>query len=204
MYALIQNGNVILIQDNPPEIIDTSDGGCITGFHLADDATKLGYGWYPIVDSRPTTTYDMLDGPVYTINDTTVTATYTGRSFNPDELNSYRTTKIKSLMAMRWTKASRFNYQSYTNVDSGDQAQSRLTSLVVSLQLSGSTSTTVNWEMNTGVFETMTMNDLVAFGFAMGTYVQSCWAHYSTLLSNINSATDSASIDAVDITQGWP
>lgn len=63
---------------------------------------------------------------------------------------------------------------------------------------------TVRWEIVDNTFVDMTADGLNAMITKGETYVPAVFANTDALVSQVNSAADAASLDAIDETAGWP
>ena len=112
--------------------------------------------------------------------------------------------KLTELGRVRWEKTQTFSYDGETGVPA-DPALSVITSLSVSEQFASSGGATRNFKLKSpAVFRQWNIDQIVAYGMAIGEYVQDCFDREEELATLINAATDQAALDAIDIATGWP
>mgnify|MGYP003646260284 FL=1 len=81
MYALVENGNVTRIGGLPKNWKNVS------GLRMADDATLLSLGWYPVVETNVTAGANEVKTPdTVTVVDDTVTKVEQVRTMTDDEI----------------------------------------------------------------------------------------------------------------------
>lgn len=112
--------------------------------------------------------------------------------------------KLAELATMRWEKTQWFIYDGVTAW--AEPAVKNLTGKITALKTRidrGEVDPRTDWKLCEGEFRNWNLIQLEDFGLAVDAYVQACFTHEATLAYQIATA-DETTIDAIDITTGWP
>lgn len=110
--------------------------------------------------------------------------------------------KLAALATTRWSSTQAMTYDGEAGVPA-DSAMSAVTGVVVGAQLFPPTEP-FTWKLKDGVFRQWAIADVVAYGVAIRTHVQACFDREAELAEAINAASTQATLDAINITTGWP
>ena len=119
------------------------------------------------------------------------------------DLNILKEEYLKNLADLRWNKSQKFIYEGL--VVPADGAMSALTAVVVAfsagLMPSGYQ---VTWKLTGGEFRSWGLPQIVQYGVAVQTHVQTCFVVESSYVQQIEAATSAEELFAIDINVGWP
>lgn len=122
----------------------------------------------------------------------------------PLSLEDTRTARLADLAALRWAGQQTMAWAD-RQAPADDVTLGRIMAAYQRAQISGSDmTTTVRWKFGAGDFADLSINDLVAYGVAIGTHMQGCYDHEADLSAQLLAAPDRDSLIAIDITAGWP
>lgn len=120
-----------------------------------------------------------------------------------DVLEAARDHLLEHIAALRWDAIqNNFSFNG-TSVKLDDRAQARMDSAVAGLSRQPEGSEIV-WEVSRGVFVTMGMTALEAFGDAAFAHIQACFAYSKPMMEDVKQAADLEALRAIDLTAGWP
>lgn len=112
-----------------------------------------------------------------------------------------RTRKLAELAELRWLKTQTMVYDGVETPASN--AISALTGAVVAIQ-TRDPPPTVEWKLGPGEWRTYDLAQLIALGSAMRDHIQACFSREAVLDAQIQAATTSREVMAIDLTTGWP
>jgi hypothetical protein len=61
-----------------------------------------------------------------------------------------------------------------------------------------------NWKIGNGRWTTLSINEAIAYGIAIGTHIQACFDREKELTVLVQSSSTRTVLDAVDLTADWP
>lgn len=108
-----------------------------------------------------------------------------------------------ALADYRWRKTQTFNFDGEVDVPA-DPALSVITSIAVADSIVSSGGATRTFKLKPGAFRQWTVDQIVTYGMAIGTYVQACFDREAEIDSEIGDAETAGALDAIDIESGWP
>ena len=119
-----------------------------------------------------------------------------------DVLASAKAHMLGQLSARRDQAENAFTYGGVpVKLDEGTTARLAAASAGLARKPSGET---VDWQLARGVFQSLDLAALEAFGDAAFDHVQECFANARALVDAINAAADLDALRAIDLDAGWP
>lgn len=124
-------------------------------------------------------------------------------------LADLKAAELAALADERWKRTQTFSYDGEVGVPA-DPALSVITSLAVADQIAQSAPGYDADALRTfklkspAVFRQWTIEQIVAYGLAIGVHLQACFDREKALAADIQAAADHAALDAIDITADWP
>lgn len=119
----------------------------------------------------------------------------------PPSLESLKTAKIEALAAKRWTVETGGISVNGVNVNTDRESYGLILGAIkraerqpeVIIEFKGAN----GWVL-------LTKSEIDFIGDLVGDHVQACFSHERTLSDAITAAPDTAALDTIDITAGWP
>ncbi|MED5550022.1 MAG: hypothetical protein VX529_11755 [Pseudomonadota bacterium] len=108
---------------------------------------------------------------------------------------------IAAAAAERWQRTLLFTYDGVTAY--ADPAIAPLTAKILALDEADSDDP-VNFKLSETDWRSWTRTQLRAYGAAINTHIQACFDNEKALVDAIAAATDRQSLNAVDLSAGWP
>lgn len=84
-----------------------------------------------------------------------------------------------------------------------EKSQSKLQGAIALFNLDPNLAS-VEWEAVPGTFATLTKQNMVDIGVAVGAHIQACFSRSKALTLAVQACTTKAQVDAIDINSGWP
>lgn len=138
-----------------------------------------------------------IEGFVYNKQDGTFSPPIVPRNF--EEAKQEKIRELNQKMAEEESNGTNFNgYRFATDKDS----QIKYLGILVSSMIDP-TFTTQFKTMN-NEYVTLTNSDVVGLSMHVKSHIQACFDNDASILTQINAATSVESLDAIDITAGWP
>ena len=108
---------------------------------------------------------------------------------------------LQALADRRWSACQTFTYDGVRTA--ADPALTAVTGYVVAAQIQAPDGPTT-WKLGQGHFRQWTLQDIIAYGIAIRTYVQACFDREQALSDAIEAAPDKDTLAAIEIGTGWP
>lgn len=120
------------------------------------------------------------------------------------QLDTARQARLAELATLRWAQmqTAQFNGQA---MPADDITVGRcVAAKELAVATGADMDATRTWKLADGVFTQISTNQIVAYAIAIGEHWQSCFDREAALSAPILAATDLPSLQAIDITTGWP
>jgi len=167
-------------------MIELTDGSQVTAAQFKARNPRLQYGGeFPSVAYLETIGAAIVTLPKY-----------------PD-LATGKAARLQELAALRWQQEGSGTTLGGSPLATDRTTQAKLTAAYVKASADPAY-TIADWKSGPGVFTTLDATTIMAAADAVEAHVQDCFSNEATLSASILAATDMASLEAVDITTGWP
>ena len=123
---------------------------------------------------------------------------------NQDALNILRTSTLSALAGIRWVQQQSFVFGAQ-RMPADDVTIGRCTAAEAYARNKGMDfDEPRNWKIQDGVWTTLTTNQIIAYGIAIGDHMQACFDWEKILSDQIMAATTGLELNAIDLHAGWP
>jgi hypothetical protein len=117
-------------------------------------------------------------------------------------LDEMKETKLFRLADMRWQKETGGMVYNNIPLSTDPTSQTKYVGAVVGAQLSPNT--TMKWKLSSGNFVILDAATIVDIAMAVRNHIQLCFDREAELAELIQAAPDKETLNAIDITTGWP
>jgi hypothetical protein len=117
-------------------------------------------------------------------------------------LEELRARKLAELADLRWEKETSGTTFNGMPVATDAVSQTKYIGAVVGAQIDPNA--VINWKMADGTFVTLDAQAITAVAMAVRAHVQACFDNEAALKAQVEAASSTEEIAAVDLNTGWP